>query len=173
MTSGIYKLIFSDGSFYIGKSNDIPKRWKQHRKSFEQGTHTKSMQAAYSRCGSPSYTIIRECHSDHIDIMENYYIGLHWNSDHILNSTKPVWYNDGEVDIILNSPPVVWEMSTFDHIWQWHKATLEIDVVDKKLKESKNAKKIQELHGLLDELSTKYAKLKHRGLLSRIFNLES
>lgn len=70
MTSGIYKLTFSSGDTYIGKSVNIDTRWDQHRDKLIKGGGSKAMQQAYNLYGFPMGEIIFECHSDHIDIVE-------------------------------------------------------------------------------------------------------
>jgi len=51
MISGIYRLEFPSGNYYLGKSVDIEKRWKQHRTALLKGTHTKILQAEYTYTG--------------------------------------------------------------------------------------------------------------------------
>lgn len=75
--SGIYRLIFSDGSTYIGKSNNITRRWKEHADKFARGKAAANMQQAYNRFGYPNTQVLTYCHEDHIDIMETYYIRLY------------------------------------------------------------------------------------------------
>ena len=70
MTSGVYILKFNSGNCYIGKSIDIPTRWKQHFDKFNKGTAAKAMQAEFNRYGYPQGEILMECHADHIDIVE-------------------------------------------------------------------------------------------------------
>ena len=70
MTCGIYRLTFSSGNTYIGKSIDIENRWKQHYDKFRKGTAAKAMQHEYNNYGVPNTEIIYTCHEDHIDIVE-------------------------------------------------------------------------------------------------------
>jgi hypothetical protein len=88
MDSGIYKLVFASGNFYIGKSEHIQKRWKTHEANFLKGTHTKKMQAEYNISGAPSYEVLLPVHADHIDIYESILIDRHWG-DKCLNTTRP------------------------------------------------------------------------------------
>lgn len=74
MITGIYRLDFSSGAFYIGKSIDIIERWRQHSDKFKKGTASKLMQSEYDLCGMPEGTVIKECHADHIDIVEACFI---------------------------------------------------------------------------------------------------
>lgn len=70
MTCGIYKLTFSNGQFYIGKSINIEKRWLQHFDKMQKGTAAALVQQQYNRHGLPKAEIIYECNEDHIDIVE-------------------------------------------------------------------------------------------------------
>lgn len=88
MISGIYQITFLDGSYYIGKSENIEKRWKTHKLNFSKGTHTKKMQLAYNQYGPPEYTVLLPVHPDHIDLYEAALINQHWTNK-ILNTTKP------------------------------------------------------------------------------------
>lgn len=74
MITGIYKLTFPSGMFYIGKSGDIKNRWKQHYDSFLKGKGSSRMQAEFNRYKDYTQEVLLECHQDHIDIMETYFI---------------------------------------------------------------------------------------------------
>ena len=74
MKSGIYKLRFSSGYVYIGKSVDIGERYKQHLEKFSRGTHSKKMQDHYNVWGIPSCEAVTLCHTDHIDLLESIWI---------------------------------------------------------------------------------------------------
>jgi hypothetical protein len=74
MTSGIYKLEFPGGLFYIGKSENIERRWEEHRKKFETGKAAKPMQAAFQNFGYPNAHILCRAHRDNIDVLEAAYI---------------------------------------------------------------------------------------------------
>jgi hypothetical protein len=88
MISGIYKLTFSSGKIYIGKSENIELRWQQHYASFVKNTHSKKMQYEYNLCGNPEYEIVLYVHPDHIDIYESIYIQQHWGPN-CLNGNRP------------------------------------------------------------------------------------
>ena len=60
--------------FYIGKSNDIKNRWRQHYDNLVKGKGSSRMQAEFNRYKDYTQEILLECHSDHIDIMETYFI---------------------------------------------------------------------------------------------------
>lgn len=88
MDSGIYKITFSSGYYYIGKSTHIPQRWKTHQSSFEKGKHTKKMQAQYDQYGPPKYLVLLSVHPDHLEQYEQAVTDMFW-SDLILNTTRP------------------------------------------------------------------------------------
>lgn len=114
MKSGIYKLIFSSGKCYIGKSMDVPSRWKQHTDRFKKGDAAGKMQQEYNKCGVPEMEVIFECHSDHIDIMETYCIHAHDRSM-LLNTSIPESLSQEEYNNLLLSPEVL-KFSTSDHV---------------------------------------------------------
>lgn len=87
MTSGIYKLTFSNGSFYIGKSVDVERRWKEHFDKFAKGTAAKNMQYAFDMYGYPNRELLIEVHPDHIDLLEGWAIKLFSHGD-MLNSAS-------------------------------------------------------------------------------------
>jgi len=114
MKSGIYKLIFSSGKCYIGKSADIPSRWKQHTDRFKKGDAASKMQQEYNKCGVPEIEVIFECHADHIDIMETYCIHAH-DRAMLLNTSVPEALAQEEYNNLLLSPEVL-KFSTADHV---------------------------------------------------------
>lgn len=74
MTIGIYKLNFTGtDKAYIGQcSTDIEKiRYKQHLRSFKNGTASKKLQEAYNTYGSPTIEILCECTEEELDKTEN------------------------------------------------------------------------------------------------------
>ena len=89
MTSGIYQLNFNDQAYYIGQSQDLEARWKQHADKFLKGKSAKKMQDAYDKHGMPNARILIECHKDYLDIMENYYISIQKQYENCLNTTAP------------------------------------------------------------------------------------
>lgn len=86
MTSGIYKLTFTSGDTYIGKSINVENRYKQHLQSFVLGEAATKMQLAYSKFGTPVSECLATIHPDHIDLFEAAFILNHKPS---LNTTIP------------------------------------------------------------------------------------
>lgn len=155
---------------YIGKSVDIHKRWAQHTKALQKGTHTKNMQEVYNKCGAPRYEIIFECHPDHIDILENYFINLYWDSN-IINTTRPADLTPAEKNVLKTFPLDLWDMSTFEHILKWNEVGGEVKKLKEKLKKYSNTAIVEELEHQLLEANDEITRLKSRGFFARLFNL--
>lgn len=114
--SGIYKLTFSSGKFYIGKSIHIQERWKQHFDKFRKGKAAENMQREFDRCGYPETEVILECHPDHIDIMECYLINAFAiNCKHImLNTTYSDSIDEEDFEAIMKKEELI-RFSTVAH----------------------------------------------------------
>jgi len=96
LTTGIYLLNFKDEAFYIGQSQDIETRWKQHRDKFVKGKAAEKMQNAYNLYGMPMGIILVECHKDFLDTFENYFIWDQKQFPGCLNTSAP------EPDLTIN-----------------------------------------------------------------------
>jgi hypothetical protein len=134
MASGIYRLTFSSGKYYIGKSLDLETRWKQHFNKFATGKAARPMQLEYDRCGLPETEVIFSCHKDHIDILEELLIEQFKGPD-MLNTTYPVCDLTDEVAILINRSAELLRTSTFEHLKMIHASQDEINVA-KILKEA-------------------------------------
>ncbi len=86
MTCGIYLLTFSSGKKYVGQSINIEERWKQHFDKFQKGTAAEKMQKEFDRYGYPNTQILKICHKDFLDIIENALINS-YSQDISLNTT--------------------------------------------------------------------------------------
>lgn len=114
MDSGIYVLRFPNKYFYIGKSEHIQKRWEQHWKDFEKGTHSRRMQQAYNQYGYPTREVFISCHPDHCDLYES--IAIEYNmSEYCLNGNQPRRVPRDEWDLLINNGQYI-EMSTAKQI---------------------------------------------------------
>lgn len=87
MNSGIYALNFSNGCFYIGKSVNFTRRWKEHFTKFEKGTAAKNLQQCFNECGYPETEVLLEVHPEHLDVLEPILIYNNWRTG-ILNTTR-------------------------------------------------------------------------------------
>ena len=78
MKSGIYKITNNlNHHFYIGQSIHIQKRWKEHRKTFNENKMTTTvLQKAFHKYGFEnfSFEIIEECEPDKLNEREVFYI---------------------------------------------------------------------------------------------------
>lgn len=119
MASGIYRLTFSSGKYYIGKSLDLETRWKQHFNKFATGKAARPMQLEYDRCGLPQTEVIFDCHRDHIDILEELLIEQFKGPD-MLNTTYPVCDLTDEVATLINRSRELLHHSTFEHLEMIH-----------------------------------------------------
>lgn len=115
MASGIYRLTFSSGKFYIGKSLDLETRWKQHFNKFATGKAARPMQIEYDRCGLPDTHVIFYCHQDHIDIMEEWLIDEYKCGD-MLNTTYPKITRTDEIATLINRNNDLLQLSTWEHL---------------------------------------------------------
>lgn len=113
MPSGIYKLTFTDGSFYIGKSISISNRWKQHFDKFIKGKAASNMQQAFDTYGAPNGEILFKCHKDHIDIAEEMFIN---RLKPPLNGTYPSDPFAGMSISEVGKISTLFSLSTIDHI---------------------------------------------------------
>jgi hypothetical protein len=198
MTSGIYLLSFHSGRHYVGKSVDIERRWEQHFKAMESGKAAKNMQEEYNKHGFPVCNIIKECHPDHLDVLEPIYIEA-FLKDGSLNSDIPtVWHRPSieEIDLVNeDEASEYWMMSTIQHLVKIKE--LENKLFDKdeeygtliheiegkydvhmaaligEVAHWKNLNVPEEMKKLEEELTTvkeENARLKARTLWQRIFN---
>lgn len=186
MISGIYLLRFPRNIFYIGKSDNIPRRWEEHKKSFLKGSHTKRMQWAYDTYGMPEFEVMVECHRDHIDLIES--IAIHTNSNHeLLNGNKPAAVPSDEVTILLESGDEL-KLSTAEHI----RRLKELEGVAERYKKLRDTGiylpeeveempeqieylqlRVKHLKEDAEGLTHKLNKLKNRNLFQRIFNVDT
>jgi hypothetical protein len=185
--SGIYKLTFRSGNYYIGKSNNIDRRWSEHFDKFSKGKAAKNMQAEYFEYGYPSREVIWGCHSDHLDIVETYFINNMW-SNKILNTTRPPPLTNADYKVLLSDPEIL-KNSTASVVQALQEqgkkiknlsieldrtnleCDYELDQIKKGTKIPKLEKEIQLLKRESQTLTEEVYRLKHRGFFSRLFNL--
>ncbi len=76
--SGVYKLTFKDGSYYIGQSVNLEARKKTHYKLLLLGKHHNyRVQNKYAETQQlPEFTIVEECSQGDLDIVESKHISL-------------------------------------------------------------------------------------------------
>lgn len=172
MTSGIYKLTFKSGRFYIGKSADIPVRWTQHYDKLRKGTGAARLQVEFNRYHDYNQEVLLECHPDHIDIMETYYLNYS-DKAMMLNTTFPTPLSRAEYEPILANIGTL-KFSTSDHISvlaSQNRVILELQQEVLKLKSSpaiiikdygNSTTYIEELQSEIDELEVENEFLRSR-----------
>lgn len=75
MTTGIYKLVFSNTTMvYIGQSLNIEYRYTNHINSLKNLRSPKKLQGAYNLYGVPSFHILEICSKEDLNILEIKYI---------------------------------------------------------------------------------------------------
>jgi hypothetical protein len=116
MTTGIYLLSFRKGrANYIGKSNDISRRWKEHTNKFLLGKAARQLQDAYNKYGMPEFRVILECHEDHIDLMESILIDINWDIN-LVNTSAPRVPSPLDTEVLLRFKDTYLKISTAEHI---------------------------------------------------------
>jgi hypothetical protein len=89
MTIGIYKLNFDGCSkVYIGSSQQIEERFRQHIRSLKNNTANNKMLEAYKEYGLPTLEIIYECSIIELEEAENYFISEYFADTLGLNINK-------------------------------------------------------------------------------------
>ena len=72
MITGIYKLIWQTGHYYIGKSGDINTRFKQHINALNKNKHSNyRVSECFKQNGNPTIEIILVCEIEECFINEN------------------------------------------------------------------------------------------------------
>lgn len=102
MNSGIYKLTFKSGMFYIGKSIDIPVRWRQHYDKLRRGKGAARLQQEFNIYRDYNQDVLFTCHPDHLDLVETYCLN-HIDRTFMLNTTFPAPLSPEEYEPILTN----------------------------------------------------------------------
>lgn len=146
IVSGIYKITFPSGNFYIGKSIDVYARWKQHTDKLKKGTAAKPMQVQWNTHKQFKAECIFECHPDHIDIMEAFYISRMLPP---LNTTRPQDPFPGMSFDKIDSIAAWFHMSTVEHITLMEKYKVELDSTKKDLTNTSKKRSAEEIQTTL------------------------
>jgi hypothetical protein len=169
MTTGIYQMNFSDQAYYVGKSQDIEQRWKQHKDSFEKRSSAKPVLQAYDLFGLPNFTVVLECNKDFLDYMEAYFIDIQSQYPNCLNTTIPKLDPNVDYPWLLNNRHLLQHSMP-----QMLKILVEYHTKIAQLKKSSGLQESEQLveqyHEQLLNTQNKLLKLKNKPLLERIFN---
>jgi GIY-YIG catalytic domain len=193
MTSGIYQLNFNNQAYYVGQSQDMEIRWKQHADKFLKGKAAAKMQDAYRQLGMPRAQILIECHKDYLDSMENYYIHACKRHPNCLNTSVPKLDPSINYQWMLENPQMLkfsafeimsaYINNTHDHNklkeehddlkhnfnkeYMLHKATIQLrDGKDE------NEELVKTYHSRLHAAQDRLNKLNNRGFFGRLFNYD-
>ena len=191
MTSGIYQLNFGNQAYYVGQSQDMETRWKQHADKFLKGKAAVKMQDAYNQLGMPNARILIHCHKDYLDTMENYYISIQKQFMGCLNTSAPAldpnidyqWLIDNPkliensaISVLQGAHEIVRENTRleeahddlkhkFNKEYLLHKAA-----ADLKYGKDENEQLVKEYHERLRNAQEKVTRLLNRGIFDRLFN---
>ena len=193
MTSGIYQLNFDNQAYYIGQSQNIEIRMKQHADKFLKNTAAAKMQDAYRQLGMPSAEILVRCHKDHLDAMENYFIHMRKALPNCLNTSAPKLDPNINYAWMLDNPQIL-QFSAFEIMAQYveqnqdHTALQEehddlkhnfnkeymLHQAAVQLRDGKdeNEELVKAYHSRLHAAQDRLNKLNNRGFFGRIFNYD-
>ena len=91
MTCGIYKITNKvNGKVYVGQSQDIERRWGEHKRELDNGEHNnKHLQAAYNKYGADNFVweIVEEYEECELDDREIFYISEYDSFNNGYNQT--------------------------------------------------------------------------------------
>lgn len=87
MSSGIYCLLFGNTKYYIGKSTDVNRRYKEHIKALNNNTSFKNLLLAFNTYGYPEFLILETCLVEELSDKEHAWIN-YLNGYNILNVYK-------------------------------------------------------------------------------------
>lgn len=88
-TSGIYRLDFPSGHFYIGQSANIIKRWRTHRSTFRHGRmqqHHPKLFNIWTKHGEPTFKVLVYCEKEEMTRVEQHLIGIYWDNTLFANT---------------------------------------------------------------------------------------
>lgn len=113
-TSGIYKLIFSSGKYYVGQAQNISIRYRTHIYELANGGHFNfKVQDEFKLCGQPSIEVLCECNTSELDTKEPEYINIEDPLCLNILSAKPNQYR-GE-----NSPRSIYSKDSLLSVVQY------------------------------------------------------
>jgi hypothetical protein len=176
LQSGIYALKWPSGKFYIGKSDNIARRWKEHANAFVKGKHAKAMQACFINEGEPSYEVLEYIHSDHIDLYEGMYIASNINNPQCLNATKGKAVTQEDTQELIKYKDLL-KLSTVEHLKYMSECLISLDSTEDELIAIREEgivmpNEIKAIEKENERLKSRINRLMKRSLLDRILNRE-
>lgn len=86
MAIGIYKLTFTNGMFYIGRSSNIARRSTEHLNQLKNHTHSNTkMLYAFTKYGEPRLDILEYTDNNSLIYKEQEYLKAHFNNELNIN----------------------------------------------------------------------------------------
>jgi hypothetical protein len=84
--TGIYKITFPNGHYYIGQAVDLNRRYRNHLLDLKKNKHAnKRLQYCWDKYGEFSFEILEECNYDKLDDIENKYLRENVENDNCCN----------------------------------------------------------------------------------------
>lgn len=100
---GIYQIKnIVNGHLYIGKSEDIDRRWKEHTRQLNQSKHHNAkLQSDWDKFGAENFEfkVLKECSKEELGFEELENI---WAYDYIFNLYNPLSYKDKVIFTLAN-----------------------------------------------------------------------
>lgn len=87
--SGIYRLDFPSGHFYIGQSANVIKRWRQHKSKFKHGSmrrHHPKLTNIWVKHGEPLFSVLAYCEVDELTRVEQHLVSANWGNPLFANT---------------------------------------------------------------------------------------
>ena len=84
--SGVYRIDFGNGYFYIGSSVDTAIRKGKHRNDLKHGKHrNRIVQHCWNKYGVFEFTVLEECVKDDLIVREQFYLDQHCDNPKNVN----------------------------------------------------------------------------------------
>jgi len=93
MTCGVYKIEAPSGKKYIGSSNNIERRWKEHKKLLQAGKHhCEPLQRAFNKYGEAvlHFEVLFECEKSQLIKMEQWCFNW-FGKRHLFNASNRLY----------------------------------------------------------------------------------
>jgi predicted GIY-YIG superfamily endonuclease len=87
--TGVYKITFPNGHYYIGQAVNLKRRESQHLRCAKKGVHTNSrFQNCYNKYRTFEFSIIEECSIDELNNVESKYLFSNIDNELCCNMCK-------------------------------------------------------------------------------------
>lgn len=143
----LYMMLFPDGHFYFGSSNQRSNNRKHaHNTSFKRGLNKKKLQEQFDKQGYPEFIVLGEGDEYDIKCSEYHFVDIFWNDPKLLNVNKPGKPNIQRIRIKQGSEQAI-KQYKLDYRRAWNKT--EAGKISNNISEAKrNIKKYTALNKL-------------------------